>query len=133
MKGFITMGRSVGVKLQANHGTLFLRSLRKKDLQGVLEIETHSTDKFWGGKHFIRAMQQPGHFSFVATEIDKIVGFIVGRIRRGKVEIQNLGVHPDYLRRGIGTTLLSTAIDVSQTEAGEPTTSTCMCGNETRK
>jgi ribosomal-protein-alanine N-acetyltransferase len=101
-----------GHKLTQVRSGYYLRQFAKKDVLDILEIETFTAQKFWNGDDFYRSQRQEGSFGYVITNIDSVVGFIVGQVRGDDVEIQNFAVHPEHERQGLGTVLIDHIKDI---------------------
>ena len=70
------------------------------DLAGLFAADTLSLDQY-------RAYQQAGRL-WVALEDDRPVGFIAMSFIEDHAHIDEVDVHPDYGRRGVGRALIET-------------------------
>lgn len=86
-----------------------LRWMVKSDMDQVMGIETHTypEDQAWTQEEFLKVLRRKECIGMVAEWRGAIVGYTVYGLTDQKIEILNLTVHPDLLRRGIGTTMLS--------------------------
>lgn len=89
---------------------LSFRRLKQKDLYQAYQLDqlcfpqgiAYSFDTFLYFYFYI------DHYSLVAEEGDKIVGFIIASIDRNKTsQIITLDIHPNYRRRKLGSQLLN--------------------------
>ncbi len=90
------------------------RKLQQKDLYQAYLLDqlcfpqsiSYSFDTFLYFYFYIK------HYSLVAEEDGKIVGFIIASIERDKTsQIITLDIHPNYRKRKLGTKLLSSVED----------------------
>jgi [ribosomal protein S18]-alanine N-acetyltransferase len=88
-------------------GDIFVYTMRKKWLPGILEIESESSENFWGRKDFKQLMKQPSVKGYVAVKLTKVVGFVVYEKTKNHLNMLNLAVSKNYRRRGIGSLLLT--------------------------
>ena len=85
--------------------------MKEEHLEQVLEIEHTLFSLPWQRKDFLFEIQEnPVSFYYVYLEEGRVVGFIGSWVAYDQGEITNLGVHPDYQRRGIGEALLQYAL-----------------------
>lgn len=87
-------------------GDVFVYTMSKQWLTGMLEIESESSENFWGRKDFVRLMKQPFVKGYVAVKLTKVVGFVVYEKTESNLTILNIAVSKNYRRRGLGTLLL---------------------------
>jgi ribosomal-protein-alanine N-acetyltransferase len=80
-----------------------------RDLRAVNRLE-HSCfgDDAWPLLDVLGVLLVPGIVRYKALAGDDIAGFVAGEMREGAGWITTLGVDPQYRRRGIARTLLST-------------------------
>lgn len=98
-----------------------IRLFRPEDIDSVVEINRlclpeNYPEQFFMGLHY----HAPKAF-FVAVVDSKIIGYVMSRIERGishfgrrpvkKGHIVSIAVHPEYRRNGIGTSLLTSALN----------------------
>lgn len=83
--------------------------MEEKDLPAVLAIERVSFPNPWHESTF-RGEIQNRSISFpcvmLKTGEDKVVGYIIYWKVGDEVQVNNIAVHPDYRRRGLGEALL---------------------------
>jgi len=64
----------------------------------------------WNEKNFTEALAQSSYRIFLAQEKEKILGFICCTLVPPQVQVLDLAVSPNHLRRGIGAKLLIAAV-----------------------
>lgn len=83
--------------------------MEEKDLPAVLAIERVSFPNPWHESTF-RGEIQNRSISFPCVMLkrgeDKVVGYIIYWKVGDEVQVNNIAVHPDYRRRGLGEALL---------------------------
>jgi ribosomal-protein-alanine N-acetyltransferase len=91
------------------------------ELEEVMEIENFSFPKPWHKSQFRKELMNPMSFSFVGKVLYKgklkLVSYIVFWLLPGEAHILNIVVHPEFLRCGIATELMSFAM-VNMQEMG---------------
>lgn len=96
----------------------YIRSLRKDDLQAVMEIDEMirglSRPDYWKEKFSSAETIRPPWASLVAEMDNRLVGFIFGWSSAWEFGVPGpvgwidvIGVHPAYRRRGIGRILVN--------------------------
>jgi len=87
--------------------------MEEKDLPAVLAIERVSFPNPWHESTF-RGEIQNRSLSFplvmVQTEDNQVVGYIIFWQIGDEVQVNNIAIHPDFRRRGLGETLLRHAL-----------------------
>lgn len=81
---------------------LMIRWLIRRDMQEVLRIESSSFEYPWTDEDFLCCLRQRNCIGMVAEHDYKVVGFMIYELCRGKLNILNFAVHPDFRRRGVG-------------------------------
>lgn len=92
----------------------FIRRMRESDLPGVLEIERVSFSNPWSADTFKGEIQNESiSFPMVVVEQpgEKVVAYVIYWRIHDDVQINNVAVHPDYRRLGIGETMLRNIIE----------------------
>jgi len=97
---------------------IVLRNLRKEDLDEIIKIDSAATG-YMRNSYFKRKLERifgEDHqllISLVATDHERVVGYVMGEANTGEYGIpealasaDTLGVHPDYKRVGVGALLL---------------------------
>jgi ribosomal-protein-alanine N-acetyltransferase len=91
-----------------------LRRMRDEDLPQVLSIEGRSFPNPWPETTFRGEIQNVGlsHPMVAAIRPDgEIVGYILYWLVADEMQINNVAVHPDRRRRGLGERMLRAAMD----------------------
>jgi ribosomal-protein-alanine N-acetyltransferase len=86
-----------------------IRAFRNEDLSQVMAIEKASFPDPYNEPFFWWLKLQVGE-RFIVAEKEKIVGYAISEIRRGRGHIISMAVSPDCRRAGIGSALLRESI-----------------------
>ena len=89
----------------------YLREVQSADIDEMMTIERASFTSPWSARFFLEEIRVSYAKSVLAEMEGLIVGYIIYWQLPKEVDIHNLAVHPEYRRRGIGRSLLSSAID----------------------
>ena len=91
------------------NNSLLVRKARKKDLDGMLTLETECFSDFWrmDRKVFSRIMKYPLSVLYVAFLDEKIVGYNYNTLSVSGLDgnYVRIATDPNFLRKGIATTL----------------------------
>lgn len=84
----------------------WLQWMMRHDLPEVLAIMAES-DHGWSEDTLITMLMQPSCIGMVATDGDKVVGFMVYALHKGRLEILHLAVAKAFRHRGIGKQMVT--------------------------
>ena len=76
-------------------------------LDGIVSIEKSAFNKPWTKNQFMNDIQSEldsENWVYVINEL--VAGYIFGWIIQGEFHLNNIAVHPEYLRRSIGKNLI---------------------------
>ena len=98
-----------------------LRRMRSSDLPQVMAIERQSFSNPWSEATFRGEIQNTGiSFPLVAyvPETGMILGYVIYWLVGDEVQINNVAVHPDSRRRGVGERMLKAVLDDARERGG---------------
>ena len=76
-------------------------------LDNIVSIENYAFNQPWTKNQFLNDIQSKLDSENWVYVIDELVaGYIFGWIIRGEFHLNNIAVHPEYLRRSIGKNLI---------------------------
>lgn len=100
------------------------------DIPALAEIEKcQPRCAGWGKTGWQGEISQPASCIWCAEENAQLVGFVALRLAAGMCEILNVGVSPEFVRRGVGTALLTQALAWVRTHGGQRVTLEVGAGN----
>ena len=82
------------------------RWMVRRDMAEVLSIESKSFETPWCEPDFLGMLRKQDTIGIVADSGDAVVGFAIYRLRKDRVVIENIAVHPDWRSMGVGTMLV---------------------------
>ena len=88
------------------NGKIAYRPLTKSDLKAVDELESLCFCDPWTKSMFLGAFLSEFFCGFGAFDGNLLVGFILSTVVFEDAETDDIAVHPEYRRRGIGGALL---------------------------
>lgn len=87
-----------------------IRRAINDDIQQIMKVEESCFPVPWPDFLFKAHLNNPG---FVVYEREsEILGYAIIGDSEGKAHLQNIAVHPEYRRQGVGTKLLEWCIDL---------------------
>lgn len=91
---------------------MLIRPARREDLGEVLRLE-YQCFKDPYPMDLLMHLRETNPLSFLVAEMGgKIIGYVIGTIRWGNVgHVLNIGVDPQYRRKGVGTALMERLMD----------------------
>jgi ribosomal-protein-alanine N-acetyltransferase len=94
--------------------------METRDLPDVLAIENISFPNPWHDTTFKGEIQNDGlsyPLVVIHKTFEKVIGYIVYWKIRDEVQINNIAVHPDFKRMGIGEAILRGVIEEARAES----------------
>lgn len=88
-----------------------IRYMKKKDIKEILEIERQSFISPWSAPMFLESMSSPIYRNFVIEKDKSVIGYIMLYSVLDEAHITNFAIRPEYRKKGLGSRLLSFAID----------------------
>jgi ribosomal-protein-alanine N-acetyltransferase len=83
-----------------------VRWMIRRDMPEVLAIEHASFDFPWCEEEFLRVLRQRNCIGMVAEHGERIVGFMIYELHRGKIQVLDFAVHPEFRRQGVGRQMI---------------------------
>lgn len=83
----------------------------------IAQLETLCFSDPWSEKSIASELQNPLSLWLVATQGERVVGYIGSQSVLGEADMMNVAVHPDHRRRGIARALIE-ALVAALTDAG---------------
>lgn len=77
-----------------------------RDMPAILAIEAASFTDPWDEAEFKNALKQRNVIASVCEIGDEVIGFKVYELRRGRIHLTTLAVHPNYRRCGVGEQMI---------------------------
>jgi len=92
-------------------GQLHYRLAHEEDIRAMYTIECLASD-IWKEDYFKNELKNSFSRTAVALDEDKIIGFAVAWNVIEEIQLNNIGIHPDYRRRGAATGLLNYILEI---------------------
>lgn len=101
------------VSAPAGSSDLTIRPAERADLLAVVRIENASFPQPWPHDAFERFLGEPG-FLVAVDASERVVGYVVADVTpnygRALGHVKDVAVHPDHRDRGVGSSLLASAL-----------------------
>lgn len=114
---------SVEFAAEPRQGDFLVEPMTAHDLLEVVEIEEACRLSLWGWETYYAELLRPEAVMLVArrTHLDRLAGqqldgFISGRVSANELHINNIGVHENARRRGVGNALMEAVISTGTRE-----------------
>lgn len=100
--------------------TLRIRPAEEKDIDSIAALEPLCFDDPWTPQMIRSDVMDLPFSTYVLGEVDeKLVGYVGIMVVRDECQVNNVAVHPDYRKKGIGGTLLKTALSFAKQSGAE--------------
>ena len=100
--------------------TLKIRPAEEKDIDSIAALEPLCFDDPWTPQMIRSDVMDLPFSTYVLGEVDeKLVGYVGIMVVRDECQVNNVAVHPDYRKKGIGGTLLKTALSFAKKNGAE--------------
>jgi ribosomal-protein-alanine N-acetyltransferase len=97
---------------------MIVRPATRADADALGQAHAEAFEAPWSGDEILHFAEDRGGLALVAEGEDgEIAGFILCRLIAGEAEVLTLAVRTGVRRRGVATTLLGAAIDLTRTTA----------------
>jgi len=101
--------------MTVSESLIFIRDMQVDDLDRICEIEKLVFPDAWTARHFLFEIINDKSFCSVMEYNHIIVGYMVYMAIADEVHLNNIAVHPDYRRRGLGSQLLDRLLRETKT------------------
>lgn len=78
----------------------------RRDTNDWNEIERDSFEHPWSEDELLSALRKRNCIGMVAEIGEKVIGYMIYELYKGKLDLVKFAVHPEYQRQGVGTALL---------------------------
>lgn len=116
------MASTRGNVSETGPGSVSIRAAEQADLLSVFRIEKQCFTQPWPFASFERFLGEPG-FLVAADEDDAVLGFVVADVTpnygRDLGHIKDIAVHPEMQGEGVGSRLLTRALETLAAEGAE--------------
>ena len=104
------------------HSDFLIEPMTAHDLLEVVEIEESCQLSLWGWDSYYAELLRPEAIMLVARRAfgadqqtgHQLYGFLSGRVSASELHINNIGVHENARRRGVGRALMEAAISAGK-------------------
>lgn len=90
----------------ATRTRVHIRWMIQRDMPEILAIENASFAHPWCEEEFLRVRRQRNCIGMVAEHGERIVGFMVYELRKGRIELLRLATHRDFRHHGVGRQMI---------------------------
>jgi ribosomal-protein-alanine N-acetyltransferase len=114
----------------AEYFQMVIEKMRAEDIDEILAIERDIFPSPWTRKMLLEKVDNEDSHFIVAREKEKLIGyggfFMIGKVAR----LENLAVHPDFRRCGVGAKLLRELLATVKANGGDEITLEVRQGNQ---
>ena len=113
---------SVELSAEPRQRDFLIEPMTAHDLLEVVEIEESSRLSLWGWESYYAELLRPEAIMLVARRAfgadgltgHYLYGFLSGRVSANELHINNVGVHENARRRGVGRALMESAVSAGR-------------------
>jgi ribosomal-protein-alanine N-acetyltransferase len=105
-------------RLRVEGAGCYIAPMGEHDLLEVVEIEETTGLSQWGWEAYHAELSKPEAVMYVARRAEPdartgrlVVGYVAARVSADELHINNIGVRPEFRRRGVGGVLLAIALE----------------------
>ena len=83
-----------------------IRWMIRRDMGEVLAIERQSFESAWTEEDFLNYLRQRNCIGMVAEHNDRIIGFMIYELHKGRMHLLNFAVASSHRRNGVGSQMV---------------------------
>ena len=102
---------TIKTKLITKHTSISFNRLTSIEIPSVLFIEEHNSDYPWTQLQFTTSLENTNNLCYSLSLQCKTIGYLIAMLATDSVDILNIGIDPDFQRKGHGTALLKHLIE----------------------
>jgi len=103
----------------------FVEAAEPLDVAELLELERLCFSHPWTARHFVDSMSDPPRRRVIVVrraqgrEPPPVVAYAVVRLAAGELQIDNVAVHPDWRRHGLGRWMMDLVLERGRRQGAE--------------
>ena len=98
---------TIKTKPTTRHTNISFNKLTSVEIPSVLSIEEQNSDYPWSQDQFTTSIENSKNLCYCLSLNGKIIGYLIAMLAGDTADILNIGIDPDFKRRGYGTALLN--------------------------
>ena len=102
---------TIKTKPTTRHTSISFNKLTPVEIPSVLSIEEQNSDDPWSQFQFTTSIKNRKNFCYCLSLNGKTIGYLIAMLVVDTADILNIGIDPDFKRKGHGTALLNHLIE----------------------
>lgn len=91
---------------------MIIERMNEGHVKQIAELEKRCFCDPWSENSIASEVNNRLSYWLVATDEDKVIGYVGSQTVLGETDMMNIAVHPEYRKQGIGTALIRSLIDI---------------------
>ena len=102
---------TIKTKLTTRHTSISFNRLTSIEIPSVLSIEERNSDYPWTQLQFTTSIENSNNLCYSLSLKGKTIGYLIAMLATDSADILNIGIDPEFQRKGHGTALLNYLIE----------------------
>lgn len=102
---------TIKTKPTIRHTSISFNKLTSVEIPSVLSIEEQNSDYPWFQDQFTTSIENSKNLCYCLNLNGKTIGYLIAMLAVDTADILNIGIDPDFQRKGYGTGLISYLIE----------------------
>jgi len=102
---------TIKTKLTTRHTSISFNRLTSIEIPSILSIEERNSDYPWTQLQFTTSIENSNNLCYSLSLKGKTIGYLMAMLATDSADILNIGIDPEFQRKGHGTALLNYLIE----------------------
>ena len=107
----MSLAITIKTKLTTRRTSISFSKLTLFEIPSLLSIEERNSDYPWTQPQFTSSLENNNNLCYCLTLEGRTIGYLIAMLAKDSTDILNIGIDPDFQRKGYGTALLNYLIE----------------------